>query len=141
MFVHAHLVGLDIAVTCFEEGLLKEVELSYYAFNCQLTQAIKMELHVRFIQELAVLSVTSSKLNGSALSLFPGQYSSFELLFKNLGDEVIDFLHFNVIESTTVKDDDPMGILFPVCNAIDDRLDCCLRLIQLALIDWNVVCD
>jgi hypothetical protein len=103
-------------VTCFEECLLKEVELSYFAFNCQLTHPIKMELHVKFIQELSVLSVTSPKLNGSALSLFPGQYSSFELLFQNHGDEVIDFLHFAVIESTTVKEDDPMNILFQVCS-------------------------
>jgi hypothetical protein len=103
-----------LVVTCFEEGVIKNAQLSYISFNCLLNQSIKMELHVKVIQELSVLSVTSPKLNGSTIDLFPGQNYSFDLYFENIGNDVIDFLNFSVIESSTIKEDDPMAILFPV---------------------------
>lgn len=83
---------VEMTLTSEEKGLITELDLSYRAFNCIMSQKLRLGVHVDFIDAVPTLSVVSVSPGDPKIELFNGQHHSLTLRLTNQSLTDITFL-------------------------------------------------
>uniref|UniRef100_A0A6B2KWQ7 Uncharacterized protein n=1 Tax=Arcella intermedia TaxID=1963864 RepID=A0A6B2KWQ7_9EUKA len=87
------------------ESVCKSVVLSYRAFNCIHDQIVKFDTHIKVMDLLSVMKVKRVVDGGTKMKLFNGQETKVDYLFKNEGNDEIDWIEISAEEMYEKSED------------------------------------